>query len=69
MGAPRRPPSAAVDLLILHERQAGGTFGGNLNNVAVFGKDNLLLYANGATKLDNSVKDLCESKVFSGQAE
>ena len=60
---------AAADFLILHERQAGGTFGGNLNNVAVFGKDNLLLYANGATKLDNSVKDLCESKVFSGQAE
>ena len=52
--------------LILHERQAGGTFGGNRNNVAVFGKDDILLYADGATKLDNSVKDLCESQVLIG---
>ena len=33
---------AAADFLILHERQAGGTFGGNRNNIAVFGKDDLL---------------------------
>ena len=47
---------AAADFLILHERQAGGTFGANRNNVAVFGKDDLLVYADGATKLDNSVE-------------
>ena len=29
---------SAADFLILHERQAGGTFGGNRNNVAAFGK-------------------------------
>ena len=56
----------AATYLILHERQAGGTFGGNRNNVAVFGKDDVLLYADGATKLDNSVKDLCESQVLAG---
>ena len=50
--------------LILHERQAGGTFGGNRNNIAVFGKDDHLIYADGATKLDNSIKDLCESQVL-----
>ena len=55
-----------ADYLILHERQAGGTFGGNRNNVAAFGKDDLLVYASGAKKLDNSVKDLCESQVLSG---
>ena len=59
----------AAEFLLLHERQAGGTFGGNRNNIAVFGKDNLLLYADGATKLDNSVKDLCQSKVFGDLAE
>ena len=52
---------SAADYLILHERQAGGTFGGNRNNIALFGKDDLLLYADGAQKLDNSVKDLCEA--------
>ena len=57
---------AAADFLILHERQAGGTFGGNRNNVAVFGKDDLLVYADGAKKLDNSVKDLCESGLLTG---
>ena len=31
------------------------------NNIALFGKDDLLLYADGAQKLDNSVKDLCEA--------
>ncbi len=56
----------AATYLILHERQAGGTFGGNRNNVAVFGKDDVLLYADGATKLDNSVKDLCQSQVLTG---
>ena len=55
----------AADYLILHERQAGGTFGGNRNNVAVFGKDDLLVYASGAKQLDNSVKDLCESQALS----
>ena len=50
-----------ADYLILHERQAGGTSGGNRNNIAVFGKDDLLVYADGAQKLDNSVKDLCKS--------
>ena len=55
---------SAANFLILHERQAGGTFGGNRNNVAVFGKDDVLIYADGATKLDNSIKDLCESQVF-----
>ena len=59
---------AAADFLILHERQAGGTFGGNRNNVAVFGKDDLLVYADGAKQLDNSVKDLCESGLLTGQA-
>ncbi len=54
----------AADYLILHERQAGGTFGGNRNNVAVFGKDDLLIYADGAKQLSNSIKDLCESQVF-----
>ena len=54
---------AAADFLILHERQAGGTFGGNRNNIAVFGKDDLLVYAEGTTQLDNSVKDLCGSGV------
>ena len=56
-----------ADYLILHERQAGGTFGGNRNNIAVFGKDDMLIYADGATKLDNSVKDLCESQVLTRQ--
>ena len=55
---------SAADFLILHERQAGGTFGGNRNNVAAFGKDDMLIYADGAKKLDNSIKDLCESQVF-----
>ena len=32
----------------------------NRNNIAVFGKDDLLVYAEGATQPDNSVKDLCE---------
>ena len=59
---------AAADFLILHERQAGGTFGGNRNNIAVFGKDDLLVYADGATQLDNSVEDLCESGLLTGQA-
>ena len=59
---------AAADFLILHERQAGGTSGGNRNNVAVFGKDDLLVYADGATKLNNSVKDLCESGLLTGRA-
>ena len=59
---------AAADFLILHERQAGGTFGGNRNNIAVFGKDDLLVYADGAKQLDNSVKDLCESGLLTGQA-
>ena len=36
-------------------------FCGNRNNIALFGKDDLLLYADGAQKLDNSVKDLCEA--------
>ena len=55
----------AAEYLILHERQAGGTFGGNRNNIAVFGKDDLLVYADGAQRLDNSVKDLCESNILS----
>ena len=59
---------AAADFLILHERQAGGTFGGNRNNIAVFGKNDLLVYAEGTTQLDNSVKDLCASGVLTGQA-
>ena len=54
----------AADYLILHERQAGGTFGGNRNNVAVFGKDDSLIYADGAKVLSNSIKDLCESEVI-----
>ena len=53
-----------ADYLILHERQAGGTSGGNRNNIAVFGKDDLLVYADGAQKLDNSVKDLCKSGIL-----
>ena len=48
----------AAGFLILHERQAGGAFGGNRNNIAVFGKDDLLVYADGAQQLNNSVKDL-----------
>lgn len=55
---------SAANFLIVHERQAGGTFGGNRNNVAVFGKDDMLIYADGAKKLDNSVKDLCESQIL-----
>ena len=55
-----------ADYLILHERQAGGTFGGNRNNVAAFGRDDVLVYADGATQLDNSVKDLCESDILTG---
>ena len=55
-----------ADYLILHERQAGGTFGGNRNNVAVFGGDDLLVYADGAQQLDNSVEDLCESDILTG---
>ena len=53
-----------ADYLILHERQAGGTPGGNRNNIAVFGKDDLLVYADEAQKLDNSVKDLCKSGIL-----
>ena len=53
-----------ADYLILHERQAGGTSGGNRNNIAVFGKDELLVYADGAQKFDNSVKDLCKSGIL-----
>ena len=53
-----------ADYLILHERQAGGTFGGNRNNVAVFDKHDTLVYADGTTQLDNSIKDLCESSVL-----
>ena len=34
------------------------------NNMAVFGKDNLLVYAEGTTQLDNSVKDLCASGIL-----
>ena len=34
--------------LILHERQAGGTSSGNRNNIAMFGKNDELLYADGA---------------------
>ena len=56
---------SAADFLILHERQAGGTFGGNRNNIAVFGKDDLLVYAEGTKQLDNSVKDLCASGTLS----
>ena len=48
----------------MHERQAGGTFGGNRNNIAVFGKDDLLVYAEGTKQLDNSVKDLCGSGIL-----
>ena len=59
----------AANYLILHERQAGGTFGGNRNNIAVFGKDDVLLYADGAKKLDNCVKDLCESRILSSVEE
>ena len=57
-----------ADYLILHERQAGGTFGRNRNrnNVAVFGRDDLLVYADGARQLDNSVEDLCESDILTG---
>ena len=58
----------AANYLILHERQAGGTSGGNRNNVAAFGKDDVLIYADGAKRLDNSIKDLCESQVFAGLA-
>ena len=53
-----------ADYLILHERQAGGTSGGNRNNIAVFGKDDLLVYADGAQRLDNSVKDLCKTGIL-----
>ena len=53
-----------ADYLILHERQAGGTFGGNRNNIGVFGRNDLLVYADGAKILNNSVKDLCESLVL-----
>ena len=60
-GAQITADRSAADYLVLHERQAGGTFGGNRNNVALFGKDDLLLYADGAQNLDNSVKDLCEA--------
>ena len=34
----------------------------------MFGKDDLLVYADGAKKLDNSVKDLCESGLLTGRA-
>ena len=53
-----------ADYLILHERQAGGTFGGNRNNIGVFGRNDLLVYADGAKALNNSVKDLCESQIL-----
>ncbi len=56
---------SAADFLILHERQAGGTFGGNRNNVAVFSKNDLLVYAEGTKQLDNSIKDLCASGILS----
>ena len=55
----------AAAFLVLHERQSGGGgWGGNRNNIAVFGKDDLLLYADGATRLDNAVKDLCSAGVL-----
>ena len=56
---------AAADFLILHECQAGGTFGGNRNNIAVFGKDDLLVYAECTTQLANTIKDLCASGILS----
>ena len=42
----------------------GARRAGNRNNIAVFGKDDLLVYADGAQKLDNSVKDLCKSGIL-----
>ena len=54
----------AADYLVLHERQSGGTWGGNRNNIAAFGKDDMLIYANGAVQLDNAVKDLCRSRLL-----
>ena len=57
----------SAQYLILHERQAGGRWGGgNRNNVALFDKDDVLVYADGATQLDNSIKDLCQSQVLAG---
>ena len=56
---------SAADFLILHECQAGGTFGGNRNNIAVFGKDDLLVYAECTTQLANTIKDLCASGILS----
>ena len=58
---------AAAQYLVLHERQADGTSGGNRNNIAVFGKNDLLVYADGARGLNNSVKDLCNSGVLSAR--
>ena len=48
----------AADYLVLHERQSAG---GNRNNIAVFAKDDMLLYADGARRLDNAVKDMCRT--------
>ena len=53
----------AADFLVKHERQGGGL---HRNNVAVFGRDDQLLYADGAVRLDNSVKNLCQSQVLAG---
>ena len=57
-----------AQFLILHERQSGGTWGGNRNNIALFGKDDMLIYADGATKLDNAVKDLCRSGLLAQES-
>ena len=35
-----------ANYLLLHERQAGGSSGGNRNNIALFGKNDELLYVN-----------------------
>jgi hypothetical protein len=53
-----------ANYLLLHERQASGSSGGNRNNIALFGKNDELLYADGARQLDNAVKDLCNSEVI-----
>jgi len=50
-----------ANYLLLHERQAGE---GNRNNIALFGKNDELLYADGARQLNNAVKDLCNSEAF-----
>ena len=61
---PRGTVINAVDEHAASTRSRASAFCGKRNNIALFGKDDLRVYADGAQKLDNSVKDLCEAGVI-----